>query len=1022
MRRLCNKATLAGALVALLRWCAPSLYALDSSRNLSQYVHRVWQTEQGLPLAPIYAITQDREGYIWLGTAQGIARFDGIRFSQVPALVRHPLADPWVFNLVPDSSGSMWIWTNDYSLVRVTGNNVKTFGPADGLPSAEVTCLAPALDGGVWACTAAGLAHFKEDKLDFHPAPGGKFRTRQTRACETGGHVVWSGGSDSSGLYSWNGSRFDTTTLRLVPPALGVRSIRCAADRIWLGTNDGLLEWKGGEERRFLQRDGLPDNEARSLGETHGNDLWIGTRKGLSRYHNGEFTNYSARDGLSQSTAYAIYEDREGSVWVGTKNGLNQFVDSESTLYTTSDGLPSDNMGPILEDAAGHIWGGTLGGGLFRFDGHRFTTLRQADGLASNTVVALAEQPRGIPGDNPRNNPRDNPGDNPGSNPIWAGTSQGINRIRDGKIEAVYTEQQGLPSREIRALFFNKSKVLWAATARGAARLEGDRFVPVSSDRAARGPVSALGETKDGVMLLAFEHGSVYGLRNGRMTAISDDSRIRDVDTFYTDPDGNVWMGTYGAGLILWEKGGKDGKLTRIHMRDGLPDGQIFGILPDGPDRMWIACGNAYSSVSRSNLLDFAAGKVRKIAGTSYRSALRARTIESPSDVQPVAWKSRGGQLWFSTIRGLLRFDPERRGQETRTLEPVIDEVSVSGENVKPDEIERLAPGAKNIMIHYTALSFLHPEEMRFRYRLDGYDADWVDAGSRREAYYTNLPPGPYRFQVAVCETGGKCADSGAGASIRFGLAPQWNQRAWFLPACAAAFGLMGWGAYRLRVRGLHNQMRIVLGERNRIARELHDTLIQGFSGITMQMQALAGRLRGKEERDTLNEIIGDAGTCLQETRRSVAGLRSPVSGLASALAETARQITEHQDVRLRLRLDEQPYELSPEVKYNLLRIAHEAVTNSVKHSGAHAIEVELDRIGDSVNLSIRDDGCGFGRENAKPRAEPLHYGIVGMRERASQIGAEFDLASTPGRGTLIRVSVPVHNKAEVAEVEETAS
>jgi len=296
------------------------------------------------------------------------------------------------------------------------------------------------------------------------------------------------------------------------------------------------------------------------------------------------------------------------------------------------------------------------------------------------------------------------------------------------------------------------------------------------------------------------------------------------------------------------------------------------------------------------------------------------------------------------------------------------------------------------------------------------------NAGNRREAFYTNLPPGEYQFYVDACESNGNCRDSGTW--VRFGLAPQWYQRAWFIPACVTLLGLLGWGAYRLRVRGLHNQVLIVVGERNRIARELHDTLIQGFSGITMQMQALAGRLRTKDEREVLDEIISDAGRCLQETRRSVAGLRSTaggVSGLASALAETARQITEQQDIRLRLKLDERPYELSPEVKYNLLRIAQEAVTNSVKHSGAHAIEVELDGNESGVRLSISDDGCGFGRDG-KLRIEPLHYGMVGMRERANQIGAEFDVASTPGRGTQIRVSVPLRDKPRVNQIEETAS
>lgn len=996
MGRIWRTAIWAGALISLMPIGGP-LFAVDPERNLTQYAHRIWQAQQGLPQAPIYAITQDKTGYIWLGTGQGIVRFDGVRFSPLPALVRHPLGDPWVTNLVEDSSGRMWILTNNGTLVRVTGENVKTFSTTDGLPSNEVSCLAKASDGGVWACTRTGLAHFRGDTLDFHPAPDQSFPEPFTHACESANHVVWAGGAESRELLGWNGSGWDVQTIQIPGSGGGTRSLRCAGNRLWVGTNDGLVEIQDGHERRFLDdvdppHGGLPDNVVLSFGETNGDELWVGTRKGLSRYRNGEFTNYGSRDGLSQSTVYAIYEDREGSVWVGTKNGLNQFVDSETTLYTTFEGLPTNDVGPVLEDVDGQIWGGTLGAGLFHFDGKRFKVLRRGNGLASDTVKALAEGPDGA---------------------IWAGTTQGLTRIQNGQAVETYREQQGLPSRKIRALLFDHANVLWAATELGAARLVGNRFIPISSDPELREPVAALGETAGGEMLFALKQGPVYRLAGERLTKISD-GRVRDVDTFLTDSDGYVWMGTNGAGLLLW----KDGKIVQTTMRDGLPDGQIFDIVADGPDRAWIASSNGYYSVSRSNLHDFAAGKSNRIEGTPYNWTLRLRTIESQPEAQPVVWRSRTGHLWFSTIRGLLEFQPEPLGKSAPAVRAVIDETIVNGESVKPDGIELLAPGRKSITFHYTALSFVHPEQMTFRYRLTGYDADWIDAGNRRDAFYTNLPPGEYRFEVMACRMEAECGDTAA--SIRFGLAPEFYQRAWFLPLCGILLGLLGWGIYRLRVQQMNERFLVVVGERNRIARELHDTLIQGFSGITMQMQAFAGRLRDAGQRETLADIIKDAGTCLQETRRSVAGLRSGdagISGLAAALAESARHITEPRDIRLKLKLDERPYEISPEVKYNLLRIAQEALTNAVKHAGARAIEIELSRTANGVYLIIGDDGRGFPQDGSS-RSEPLHYGIVGMRERASQIGAGFDLDSAPGKGTRIRVTVPLHQEARATETQ----
>ncbi|MEQ1947640.1 MAG: two-component regulator propeller domain-containing protein [Bryobacteraceae bacterium] len=997
MRRFSHSGQFVGFLFACLLLWAPSLFAIDPSRNTSQYVHRVWLSQPGLSQGPILAIAQDRDGFILLATSNGVVRFDGVRFSGLPVLKKHPLPDAWVWNLAVDSANRIWIRTNDGSLTRVSGDVAKVFTAADGLPDGKASCLQAALDGGVWVCTPTGLLHFDGDKSEFHPAPGGRFAAEPARACETKDHVLWMGGTEVAEIYGWDGKNFLTQKLRSISPYIGVRSIACTDDRLWVGTDDGLLEIRDKKEKHYSVADGVPDEFIVSLGETKGPDLWVGTRKGIGRFHNGEFLNYGIRDGLSHSTVYAMFEDREGSVWVATKSGLNQFLDGEAVLYRTSDGLPSNNMGPVIEDSKGQLWGGTLGGGLFRYDGHKFTTLLEKDGLASNTVKALARRP-----------------DEP--NVLWVGTDRGLNRLRDGRIEATFREPDGLPSSQIRALRFDHNNVLWVGTARGVAQFVNGRFVPLSNSPELQVPISALGERKEGELLFSTVSGVLYLRGANGLEKRAERDFLRDLQVFYTDQDGYVWMGLFGGGLVVW----KDAKPFRIALQDGLPDSQIFDILPDGPDRLWVACSNGYHSLSRRNLLDFVEGKAPKVSGVALASTVRRTGIESQADVHPTAWKSSNGIFWFATTQGLLSFDPARRNREAQSSLPVVDEIEVSGESVRPGDIEQLPPGAKNITLHYTALSFLHPEDWNFRYRLFGYDADWVNAGTRRDSYYTNLPPGAYRFEVLACETHGDCKD--ASTFVSFALAPYWYQRVWFVPGCVLAVGLMILGAYRLRMRTLRNQVLLVVGERNRIARELHDTLIQGFSGITMQLQALNGRLKNKEERDTLQEIIRDAGTCLQETRRSVAGLRAQVSGgtgLAAALAEAARQITEQQDVRLRLQLADRAYEMPPEVKYNLVRIAQEAVTNAVKHSGARTIDLALDQNGRGVHLTISDDGRGFTRDG-ESRAEPLHYGIVGMRERANQIRAQFQMSSAPGRGTTIRVMVPTSSKTQPEEVEET--
>jgi signal transduction histidine kinase len=312
------------------------------------------------------------------------------------------------------------------------------------------------------------------------------------------------------------------------------------------------------------------------------------------------------------------------------------------------------------------------------------------------------------------------------------------------------------------------------------------------------------------------------------------------------------------------------------------------------------------------------------------------------------------------------------------------------------------------VAFQYTALTYLAPGRMNFRYMLEGYDRDWTNAGSRREAFYTNLPPGKFRFRVAACGAFVSCNE--AGTALDFEVAPQFYQRAWFIPLCLAVAALLAWLAYRFRVQQLREQFVLVLAERSRIARELHDTLIQGFSGITMQMHAFTNRLAAREDQQALGEIIRDAGICLQETRRSVAGLRGGTgssSGLAVAISDAARQLTQERDIRLKLNLDDRQQELPAEVKYNLLCIVQEAITNSIKHSGARIIEVTLACSAHDLRLSVRDDGRGMERSEGNGRAG--HYGMVGMRERASQIGAELDLSSAPGQGTKVSLRMPVN-------------
>ena len=351
----------------------------------------------------------------------------------------------------------------------------------------------------------------------------------------------------------------------------------------------------------------------------------------------------------------------------------------------------------------------------------------------------------------------------------------------------------------------------------------------------------------------------------------------------------------------------------------------------DGDDRLWMACSKGIFYVPRGDLKAFAVGKLAHLTSTPFSPTEGLRTIECRAGVQPAAWRMGDGpRLWFSTIHGVIVIDPRRLQRASGPVPSVIEDVVVNGHSERAEEIGRMPPGGKNLEFQYTGLGFIAPARITFRYWLEGFDKEWVDAGGRREAFYTNLPPGTYRFRVQAKNIEGVW--SGEAATGEFLLAPYFYQRPWFWPALAVVAVGAGVAGYRLRIRAIKGRMGAIVAERSRIARELHDTLLQGFSGVTMEMQALVrANCRSLAERGTLKEIIRDAANCMKEARRSVAGLRrADVAGegrLGVAVGEAARQLTETRDVKLELDVDAGLPALGAEVEYNLVRIAQEAVS-----------------------------------------------------------------------------------------------
>jgi signal transduction histidine kinase/ligand-binding sensor domain-containing protein len=964
----------------MLAMWTPLAWPLEQNRALTQYIHRVWQSPQGLPLASIRSLYQTSDGYLWLGTERGLYRFDGVRFTPASSFSDHLAEDVSVAALFEDVQHNLWIAARSAGLLRLRDGIVSRVPLAAG--AEDVTCLVSDAASNLWACTPAGVLEVRNGSARGLGVESGLPRNGALSACAIKDGRIWVGGQGPQ-IYIWDGQRFTTHLIRSLPAPTVVQSMLASRDgAVWVGTSDGLVEIRDGSEKRLTVSDGLPGNSILSLTESQDGTLWIGTTSGFSRLRKGELESYTTKAGLSQSTIYSILEDRQGSLWVGTKRGLNQFVDRHIVPITTSEGLPSNDTGPVLQDVEGTFWVGTIGAGLARYQGRRrLSVLTTANGLSSNVIFALSGGERGD---------------------LWIGTDHGVNRLRQGLPAETWTTRSGLPSDVIKSLYWGPNGTLWIGTAHGLAwlrdgsvtraggRTSGNAVVSIERDR--RGRVYA---AVDGLGVSVFDERT-------RREIPKEQIAIRNAVSLYED--GTLWIGTLGGGLYLFDHG----HLTEYLPKDGLFDDAIFGITSGGGGVLWMACSKGIFSVKRNDLLRFAQGTMHSVVSTPYSPLDGLQTVECKSGVQPAAWHMRDGQISFSTIRGLLLMDPAQAAWRAPAPRAVIEEVVVNGRTLPAAAPPDLSPGTNNVDFVYTGLDLRSPRRITFRYMLEGFNRRWVDAGERRAASFTNLRPGRYRFRLMACAGGTDCTET-AGPEVV--IPARFYQRAWFPFLCGGIVLAAAWLAYQARIRRLKQQFALTLTERTRIARELHDTLLQGFSGVTMEMQALAQRLPA-DFKTVLDDIIGDAVNCLRDVRHLLANLRNQQSaqpGLASAIARAASQANGGGDARLKMDLEQTPAQLPAHTEYNLMRIVQEAVTNAMHHSGAGRITVALRSDARRIRLSVTDTGCGFAADGSFEG----HYGLLGMKERATEIGADLKISSHPGEGTSVTIELPLSNSGE---------
>lgn len=965
------------ALLLLAGLAALPSKSLDARKTLTQYVHRIWGQEEGLFQPTIYSILQTHDGFLWLGTQDSLIRFDGVQFREFDGPGASAFHDTLIRTLLEDREGNLWVGSVGAGLGRIAPDGVLThYMAANGLPSDNVFCIDSGSDDQLWVCTDKGLARFGNGQFRNYTTADG-LPSNQVRATCTAVGTRWVAGLDF-GLASWNGSRFRQYSGDFLKPSDKVTALACAEDgSLWAGTNAGVLHIHGADSRLLTTQDGLLDDAVSSLLAGRDGSVWVGTNDGITRIRGDQFSVYGTRDGLSHSLVFSLYIDREGTLWAGTKDGLDQFTDGNVTPYTTNEGLLSNETGPVLEDRAGRLCIGTLGWGLDIFENGKFHAVTARDGLTDNTVFSLE---------------LDRTGD------LWVGTKRGLNRLRDGRVIASYTQRDGLSGAEVHSLFEDSEGTLWIGTEKGITRFDHDHFavVPLSPEESGD-PVLALAGGRTVRVFASTDGAGLYTLRDHEFTPYSL-GVTRPVDCFFLDhAHHTAWMGTLGSGLLRWQ----NDNIARVRVKDGLYDNRIYGILNDGRGNFWMASSKGIFRVSQNQLEALADGKIRSVDSMPFSTGqLR---FECRSGVQPAACRTHDGRLWFSTTNGLVVVDPEHLAQNDVPPPVQITAVLVNGERIGMSGPLDLKPSQSNVEIRYAGLSFVSPEKVTFRYKLDGFDKQWTEAGSRREAFFTNLPPKHFKFLVYARNANG--AISVSPAAVEFAVEPKLYQHVWFFPLLALVLAGLAAAIYHGRVKQLRQRFDLVLAERSRIARELHDTLLQGLSGITMQLQALWMRMPASKEKEFLAAIIEDAGACSHEARQSLWGLRTHgprTQEFSDKLAQICREVLQKSDISLKLDLQPVGLQALPETEYQLLRIAREVVSNTLAHAYATVLHVHLRINKGQLYLDFEDNGVGFAAQNGVKLLD--HFGLVGIRERAEEIGAGLTVSSSPGEGTKIAI------------------
>lgn len=999
------RAGICAVYVLLIGGLAQPARALDgedknSSANL--WLTRTWQTDEGLPDNNVTGVAQAIDGHLWVATLGGLMRFDGERFEEFSTTHLPKVPNHVVRTMYLDRGGRLWLVMDRGAVIRVSKTAARVFDATNGFTYSRVTAVAEDNEAGVWFVYGNEVGCIREDKVERFGAKEGLPAGGIIWLVTDGQGQLWFACGSQVGIF--RAGRWQTLlTLDSGP----VRLAAARAGGMWICTATRVLKFaEGGELKEFAK---LPERvTVQVLLEDHTGALWIGTgADGLLRLEGKELETIA----VSHPEITALMEDREGNMWVGTAGGgLNLLRPRAMDLIGTKAGLPFESVRSVCQDAEGWIWAALQNGSLARGHGSEWNAVSSAEDWPGGNASCVAPARGGG---------------------VWIGTrGRGLLRWQAGKFQE-WGQREGLGSQNVRSLLQAANGDLWIATDLPSRiwLFKDGEFHELKLPARVRA-LRALAEGVDGTIWAGTSDGQILRIQGG--TVVNELAAQKgppfSVRCLLTTADGSLWIGYAGSGIARWH----GGQYSRITAAQGLYGDYVSQMLSDGQGGLWLTGNHGLFQVRLEELVDVAEGRSPHLRSSAYGRSEGLPSLEPVYDNSPTAWRGKDGQLWFATRKGVLRVQPDKIRDNPIPPAVFVKEVKMDDHLVAlydsqfplrtQDESKlldlhasgnllQLPPRHTKVEFAFTALSFSSPENVQFRYRLKGFDTEWIEAGTRRNATYPRLPAGQYEFEVTACNEAGVWNKTGF--HLPFVVRPFFWQTWWFgallvmtfTAAVIAAVRYVSFRRLRQQMRSLEQQA-VLDKERARIAKDLHDDLGARMTQMTLVLELAL------QQRPEPNAVIGTVQDGLVAAREVIKSLDAAVWAvnpanntlpeLVAYIGQFGMEFLQQANIRCALDLPDHPPErpVSAELRHSLFLIVKEALNNVVRHAHASEVRLQISINDDALDLLIADNGRGIERKPDDTSAD----GLRNMRQRAEELNAQFQIESAPGAGTKISV------------------